>query len=135
MGKKKRKPAKPAEERVRAVELIGVYDELDQLREQYPEAARAVNPNYGKKNLLERLLGFYQAMRARFYTENEVNRRVYLWLHLLGVVGAHHFYARHWIKGLLYLAICWTGVSAGLTLIDWMAAFPKKPDEYGQIVV
>lgn len=132
---KKRKSAKPPEERVNAAELLAVYDELDQLREQYPEAAKEVNPQYAKKNLMERLLGFYQAMRERFHTENQVDRKTYLLLHLLGIVGVHQFYARHWIKGLIYLAICWSGISVGMTLIDWMAAFPKKPDENGRITV
>ena len=84
---------------------------------------------------MERLLGFYLFIRERFHIETQVNRKTYLWLHLLGGFGIHHFYSRHWIKGLIYLAICWTGISYGMTIIDWLEAFPKKADDNGNIIV
>ena len=132
---KKNKKATKQEERVNGEDVIAAYDELDLLREEHPEIAAEVNPKYAKKTIMERLLGFYLSMRERFHIETQVNRKTYLWLHLLGVFGVHHFYSRHWIKGLIYLAICWSGISIGMTFIDWAAAFPKQADENGQIIV
>ena len=134
MSKKKKKAPKQ-EELPNTAEVIAAYDELDQLREEHPEIAAEVNPKYGKKTVMEQLLGFYLSMRERFHIETQVNRKTYLWLHLLGVFGVHHFYSRHWIKGLIYLAVCWSGISIGMTLIDWLGAFPKQADENGMIVV
>ena len=134
MGKKKKRLAEK-EERINSADVIAVYDELDELREKYPEAAAEVNPRYNKKTLMERLLGFYLAMRERFHVATRVKRKTYLWLHLLGGFGIHHFYSRHWIKGLIYLAICWSGISYAMTIIDWMSAFPKQADEDGMIIV
>lgn len=135
MKKSKDRVQRPETEKINAAEMVAAYDELDQLREQYPDIASEVNPQYNKKTVMERLLGFYTAMRERFHKETVVQRKVYLWLHLLGMFGVHHFYARHWVKGLIYLAVCWSGISIGMTLIDWMAAFPKAADENGRIVV
>ena len=132
---KKKKQAPKQEERLNAKDVIAAYDELDQLREEHPEIAAEVNPKYGEKTVMERLLGFYLSMRERFHIETKVNRKTYLRLHLLGIFGVHHFYSRHWIKGLIYLAICWSGISIGMTIIDWIAAFPKQADENGQITV
>lgn len=135
MKSKRKTEASSQENKVSAVEMVAAYDELDQLREEYPEIAAEVNPKSSKKTVMERLLEFYLSMRERFHKEIAVNRKTYLWLHLLGIVGVHHFYSRHWIKGLLYVAVSWSGVSVGMTIIDWMAAFPKAPDENGMIVV
>lgn len=132
MGKKK---FVQQEEHINSADVIAVYDELDELREKYPEAVAEVNPGYNKKTLMERLLGFYLAMRERFHVETRVKRKTYLWLHLLGGFGIHHFYSRHWIKGLIYLAICWSGISYGMTIIDWMVAVPKEADENGMITI
>ena len=134
MSKKEKKVAQ-SRERINAADAMAAYEELDQLRAEHPDIAVEVNPRYGKKTVIERLLGFYLSMRERFHVETQVNRRVYLWLHLLGFLGVHHFYARHWIKGLIYVAISWTGISLGMTFIDWMAAFPKAADENGLITV
>ena len=134
MSKKKKKPVWQ-EERINSANVIAAYDELDELREKYPKVVAEVNPVYSKKTLMEHLLGFYLSMRDRFHIETRVKRKTYLWLHLLGGFGIHHFYSRHWIKGLIYLAICWSGISYAMTIIDWMAAFPKKADEDGMIIV
>ena len=36
----------------------------------------------------------------------------------LGGLGAHHFYLKHWGRGILYLLFCWTYVPSILGLID-----------------
>ncbi len=88
-----------------------------------------------KKSWWVRLGEAYYDYKETHTTLNKVNRKTYCWLCLLGIVGAHHFYAKHWVKGLVYLALCWTGISAAMGLIDWMAAVPKTPDENGNILV
>ncbi len=88
-----------------------------------------------KKSAWVRLVEKYYAFKDAHTTYNPVNRKTYCWLCLLGIFGVHHFYAKHWVKGLVYLAICWTGISAAMSLIDWMVAVPKEPDENGMILI
>ena len=54
---------------------------------------------------------------------------------LLGGIGAHHFYAGKWFRGLLYLGFSWTGIPVVIALIDLLVAMFKRPNEYGQITV
>lgn len=60
--------------------------------------------------------------RALFYTEYERVRKdeviCVLFAILLGCFGVHHFYLRRNGLGILYLLLCWTGISAILGLID-----------------
>ena len=58
-----------------------------------------------------------------------------VWLCLLAGIGINQFYARHWVKGLLYLAFSWTGIPIAMGLVDWMIAVPKQPDENGMIMI
>ena len=62
-----------------------------------------------------------------------VNRKTYLLWCLLGVFGAHRFYEKRPIQGLVYLATCWSGFSAAMTLLDAIIVIPMKPDENGNI--
>lgn len=64
---------------------------------------------------------------------HEVNRKKYLRLCILGVFGAHQFYAKRPVLGVLYLATFWTGFSAAMTIVDAVIAAPMKPDENGSI--
>lgn len=125
MGKKK--TAKPQEERIDINKLISMQEELDTLRRE--------NNIETKKGWFERLTTKYYDFKDRHDVPRSVNRKTYCWLCLLGVVGAHHFYAGHWVKGLLYLAFCWTGISIAMSVIDWMIAVPKKADENGKILI
>lgn len=60
--------------------------------------------------------------RALFYTEYERARKdeviCVLFAIFLGCFGVHHFYLRRNGLGILYLLLCWTGISAILGLID-----------------
>ena len=94
-----------------------------------------VRPKDKQKTLMERFLEFYLSMHERFHRENPVRKKTYCRLCLLGPFGVHHFYSKHWIKGILYLAISFSGITVAMSLIDWMAAFPKQADENGMIVV
>lgn len=115
------------EENINVSELIALQEELDELRAEHGIEV--------KKNWLERILEKYYAFKDKHTFESPVKKKTYCWLCLLGPFGVHHFYARHWVKGLLYLGTCWCGISCGMTLIDWMVAFPKKPDENGMILI
>lgn len=58
MAKRKKKKAAAQKERINAADVVAVYDELDRLREQYPEAAEQVNPKYNKKRSRSGCLAF-----------------------------------------------------------------------------
>ena len=65
-----------------------------------------------------------------------VSKGVYIGLCLiLGGIGAHHFYAGKWFRGLLYLGFSWTGVPVVLALIDLVVAMFKRSDVNGEIQV
>ena len=52
---------------------------------------------------------------------------------ILGIFGAHRFYAKQWVTGIFYLATCWTGISIAMTIIDAITVIPMLPDENGMI--
>lgn len=108
-------------------ELIALEEELSALREKYgiPE----------KKTLFARIGERYYQFRDAHVHPKRVRRTPYLWLCLLAVFGVNQFYAGHWGKGLVYLALCWTGIPAALGFLDWMEAVPKKPDAMGRIEI
>ena len=63
----------------------------------------------------------------------KVSRKTYLRLCILGIFGAHRFYAKQWVTGIFYLVTCWTGISIAMTIIDAITVIPMKPDENGMI--
>lgn len=130
MANAKKTPPKTDKEHIDINKVVALQDELTRLREEHPEFAAPQ-----KKNLFEKVAGAWMRFDDKHNHEYPVNRKTYCWLCLLGPFGVHHFYARHWVKGLIYLAICWSGISIGMTVIDWMVAFPKKPDENGMILI
>ncbi len=63
-------------------------------------------------------------------------RKTYLILALLlGWAGGHRFYSKRWITGILYLCLCWTGISIAMTIIDLLIVIPIPVDEEGYILV
>ncbi|MBQ9613768.1 MAG: TM2 domain-containing protein [Lachnospiraceae bacterium] len=94
-----------------------------------------MSENSERKALWIRFGEWYYDFKERHTVLLPVKRKTYCWLCLLGIIGAHHFYAKHWIKGLVYLAFCWTGIPGVMGLIDWMIAVPKEPDENGMILI
>jgi len=65
-----------------------------------------------------------------------VNRRKYGWILVLtGWLGGHHFYAKRYKLGLLYLVFFWSGFPAAMAIVDWLIWLPKKPDENGNIEI
>ncbi|MBR2067092.1 MAG: NINE protein [Solobacterium sp.] len=129
MGKKSREKREKKHtdlQRGEINDLIALQDELSDLQEKEGTL---------KHGIFASLIDRYYAMRDKYDKKLPVKRKTYLWLCLLGIIGAHHFYAKHWIKGLLYIAICWTGISIAFGFIDWMIAVPMKPDENGIIMI
>ena len=108
-------------------ELAALEGELKDLTEQHGIEE--------KGPLWQRIIQSYYDFRDAHTTLNPVKRKTYLWLCLLAGVGINQFYARHWVKGLLYLAFSWTGIPIAMGLIDWMIAVPKQPDENGMIMI
>ena len=82
-----------------------------------------------------RVIEAYFALKDKLEEPHKVNRKKYLWLCALAVVGANQFYAGHIVKGLFYLAISWTGIPVALGLMDWMAAVPKEADKDGNFMI
>ena len=65
----------------------------------------------------------------------QVKRKKYMLLMLLGMFGAHRFYAKQYPMALLYLATCWCGFSIAMTFIDLLIVIPMQPDENGNITL
>ena len=64
-----------------------------------------------------------------------VNRKKYLWLCLIGLFGAHRFYAKQYVTAVIYLLLFWTGISITMTIIDYMVILPMEADENGYIML
>lgn len=64
-----------------------------------------------------------------------VSKKKYLRLCLLGIFGAHRFYAKQYVTGTIYLLLFWSGISISMTLIDWMIVVPMQADENGMILI
>lgn len=107
-------------------ELFALESELSDLKRQY---------NIEDKSWFARLGERYYAFKEAHTVLNPVKRKTYLWLCLLAVLGINQFYAKHWVKGLFYLALSWTGIPVAFGLIDWMIAVPKQADENGYILI
>lgn len=68
--------------------------------------------------------------------ENKVNKVIYLLLTIfLGTLGIHKFYAKHYVKGILYLLFAWTIIPFLLNIIEFFVVFYKDSDKYGNIYV
>ena len=77
----------------------------------------------------------YFELKEKLDAPKTVNRKTYLRLCALSIVGANQFYAGHYAKGVFYLILSWTGISVAMGLLDWMAAVPKVADEHGNIEI
>ena len=62
-----------------------------------------------------------------------ISKKKYLRLCLLGMFGAHRFYAKQYVTATVYLLLFWSGISFSMTLIDWMIVAPMEADENGMI--
>lgn len=108
-------------------ELVCLEQELAALKKEH-----GIQDTQG---LIERWTARYYTFKDRHVSRNPVRRKTYLWLCLLSVFGVNQFYAHHPVRGLIYLALCWTGLPLAFGLVDWMEALPKQTDEEGCILV
>lgn len=68
--------------------------------------------------------------------EHSVIRKKYILLaSLFGWVGLHRFYAKQYVTAWLSVLFCWTGIPAGMAMVDIMVALPKTEDEYGKVKI
>ena len=113
-----------AEEMQLVTEIAYAQEELNQLRKEHGLEK--------KEKGLKRLITWALDKRdAR--VKVPVNKKKYIWLCLLGIFGAHRFYAKQYVTAVLYLLLCWSGISISMTIIDWMIVAPMKADENGNI--
>lgn len=62
-----------------------------------------------------------------------IRKKTYMRLMLLGIFGGHRFYAKQWTTAVIYLLLCWTGLSIANTIVDLLVVIPMQPDEDGII--
>lgn len=84
----------------------------------------------GIKKLISKLLDKREARE-----KVPVKKKTYLWLGLLGIFGAHRFYAKQYVTAVIYLLLFWTGISITMTIIDYMVILPMEADENGYIML
>ena len=115
-----------AEEMQLVTDIAYAQEELNQLRKEHGLEK--------KEKGLKRLITW--ALDKRDAREKvPVNKKTYIRLCLLGMFGAHRFYAKQYVTAVLYLLLCWSGISISMTIIDWMIVAPMKADENGNIML
>ena len=135
---KEKQEQKKIEQQQRVQEEIQRQEEEKKLLEDIAFAQAELNElkkEHGikeKENGLKKLISWFVDKRAE-REKIPVNRKKYLWLCLLGIFGAHRFYAKQYFLGIVYLLLFWSGVSISMTIIDWMIVVPMKADENGNV--
>ena len=108
---------------------------LTDLDFEYQAAAHAAGeeePVYGVWGKIWKLYKRFAHKKG----QTRVKKSAYLWLLVLtGWAGGHRYYERRWIVGLIYSALCWTGLPVAMCVIDAMAVIPIKRDEDGYIML
>ena len=115
-----------AEEMQLVTEIAYAQEELNQLRKEHG----LEKEEKGLKRLISWMLDKREARE-----KVPVNKKTYIRLCLLGIFGAHRFYAKQYVTAVLYLLLCWSGISISMTIIDWMIVAPMKADENGNIML
>ncbi len=109
--------------------------------EDYVAAKMELDALKAEHGLLEEEKGLSKLI-TRFFQRREdrqkvlVSRKKLLWMtFLLGWCGAHRFYTKRYVLGILYAAFCWSGISIAMSIIDMVEYIPIPPDEDGNILV
>ena len=125
-----RKSQKQVEREVTFEEYMAARAELEELREKH-----GIKPEPPKEGPISRAISnFFDRREAREMVK--VNKKKDIWLCiLLGWAGAHRFYQKQYLLGVLYLATCWCGYSMAMSIIDLLIIIPKQPDEDGNILM
>lgn len=123
------KSQKQIEREVTIEEYMKAKAELDELQEKY-----GIEPEVKEGRISKAISNFFDRRDAR--QQVKVNKKKDLLLCIfLGWAGAHRFYQKQYLLGILYLAVCWSGYSVAMSLIDLLIIFPKTPDENGDILM
>ena len=98
----------------------------------------ALKKEYGieeeEKGIKKAITNFFDRKDNRLKVS--VKKKTYIWLGvLLGWMGAHRFYSKQYVLGLLYLIFFWSGVPIAMTIIDLMVIIPMQPDEEGKVLM
>jgi len=110
-------------------EYLRAKAELDELQEKY-----GIEPEQKEGRISRAISNFFDRREAR--EQVKVNKKKDLLLCIfLGWAGAHRFYQKQYLLGILYLAVCWSGYSVAMSIIDLLIIFPKTPDENGDILM
>lgn len=51
---------------------------------------------------------------------------------LLGGLGIHHLYLGNYVRGVLYLAFCWTFVPVIISMVDFLLLLLMKNDTFNR---
>ena len=125
--KKAQEEAQLAQERNQLLTDIAMAQaELNELKKEHG----IEDEEKGLKRLITK---YFDKRESR--VKHPVKKKTYLWLGLLGIFGVHRFYAKHYVLGVVYLLLCWTGISVTMTLIDLMEVAPMEADENGYIML
>ena len=117
----------PAQEKVTFEEYLQAKGELEELEKKY-----GIEPEQGR--ISKAISNFFDRRESR--EKVKVNKKKDLWLlFLLGWAGGHRFYQKQYLLGFLYLAVCWSGYSVAMSIIDLLIILPMKPDEDGNILI
>ena len=124
----KKQPKKKIED-VSPEDMFLAQMELEETKRKY-----GVEDDPKEEGPISRVIsGIFKLRDAR--EKQLVSKKKYMRLMLLGMFGAHRFYARQYITAVLYLATSWLGISLAMTLIDVLVVIPMEPDENGNILI
>lgn len=119
--------ASKEEEKTIITDIIEAQNELNTLKKEY--------------GMEEEDKGIYKLIN-RYYARKEkvektpLKKKTYILLLIFtGILGGHRFYAKQYPSAIVYLLLCWTGVSFVMSLIDLMIVAPLKADENGIITL
>ncbi len=115
-----------AEERKILADLAYAQAELNELKKEHG----IEDEEKGLKKLITK---YFDKREAR--VKHPVSKKKYMKLGLLGIFGVHRFYAKHYVLGVVYLLLCWTGISITMTIIDMMEVAPMEADGNGYIML
>lgn len=125
----KQKTEKQAERQVTLEEYLQAKAELEELQKKH-----GIAPEQKEGRISRAISKFFDRRDAR--EQVKVNKKVDYWLCiLLGWAGGHRFYQKQYLLGFLYLALCWTGFSMAMSIVDLLIIFPKQADEDGNILM
>lgn len=126
---KNEKKAVPQEEPINLDEYVALQRELDELRKEH-----GIEPPKKEGRISRAISNFFDRKENR--DKVCVNKKKDLLLCIfLGWAGGHRFYQKQYLLGFLYLALCWSGFSMAMSVIDLLIIIPITPDEDGNILI